>query len=34
LSLSKVNVAERLARIDSFWNPHIVGDMNDMLSAP
>lgn len=30
MSLSKVNVAEKLARIDSFWNPHIVGDVNDM----
>ncbi len=25
-----VNVADKLARIDSFWNPHIVGDVNDM----
>lgn len=30
MSLAKVNVGEKLARIDSFWNPHIVGDVNDM----
>ena len=26
----KVNLVEKLAHIDSFWNPHIVGDVNDM----
>lgn len=30
MSIDKVNVGEKLAGIDSFWNPHIVGDVNDM----
>ena len=28
--IEKVNLRDKLARIDSFWNPHIVGDVNDM----
>lgn len=30
MSIDKVNVGEKLSHIDSFWNPHIVGDVNDM----
>ena len=26
--MHKVNLAEKLARIDDYWNPRIVGDLN------
>jgi len=28
--VDKVNPAAKLGEIDSYWNPHIVGDVNDM----
>ena len=28
MKIEKVNIAEKLTRIQDFWNPHIVGELN------
>ncbi len=30
MEIVAVNLAEKLTQINGYWNPHIVGDVNDM----